>query len=90
MFRSFVRVMSSAVDERTPYNGSHTRHMAEYGGRFLDYLNRQATQAGDPAPFPPARREELLMSVWLYDIGKLINVGKNPGLHKNRAYFGPC
>ena len=72
LFRSFVRVMSSAVDERTPYNGSHTRHMAEYGSRFLDYLNQQAVQAGEPAPFSPARREELLMSVWLHDIGKLV------------------
>ena len=72
LFRSFVRVMSSAVDERTPYNGSHTRHMAEYGDRFLEYLNRQAVQAGKPAPFSPARREELLMSVWLHDIGKLV------------------
>ena len=72
LFRSFVRVMSSAVDERTPYNGSHTRHMAEYGDRFLDYLNEQAVRAGEPAPFSPARREELLMSVWLHDIGKLV------------------
>ena len=72
LFRSFVRVMSSAVDERTPYNGSHTRHMAEYGGRFLDYLNQRAVQAGEPAPFSSARREELLMSVWLHDIGKLV------------------
>ena len=72
LFRSFVRVMSSAVDERTPYNGSHTRHMAEYGDRFLDYLNQQAVQAGEPAPFSPIRREELLMSVWLHDIGKLV------------------
>ena len=72
LFRSFVRVMSSAVDELTPYNGSHTRHMAEYGNRFLDYLNQKAEQAGKTPPFPPARREELLMSVWLHDIGKLV------------------
>ena len=30
LFESFVRVMSSALDERTPYNASHTRHMVEY------------------------------------------------------------
>lgn len=70
LFRSFVRVMSSAIDERSPYNGSHTRHMAAYGEKFLDYLNAQAVD-GEP-PFPPQRREELLMSVWLHDIGKLV------------------
>lgn len=68
LFQSFVRVMSSAVDERTPYNGSHTRHMAQYGDRFIDYLNAQ----GQEPVFSPARKEELLMSVWLHDIGKLV------------------
>lgn len=72
LFQSFVRVMSSAIDERSPYNGSHTRHMAAYGNRFLDYLNQRAEHAGEEAPFPPARREELLTSVWLHDIGKLV------------------
>lgn len=51
LFRSFVRVMSSAIDERSPYNGSHTRHMAAYCEKFLDYLNAQA-EGGEP-PFPP-------------------------------------
>ena len=72
LFRSFVKVMSSAVEERTPYNSSHTKSMVAYGTRFLDYLNRLADQAGEPAPFPSDRREELLMSVWLHDIGKLV------------------
>lgn len=72
LFRSFVRVMSSAVDARSPYNGSHTRHMAAYGSKFLDYLNAQAQAEGKELPFPPLRREQLLMSVWLHDIGKLV------------------
>ncbi|MCI8274190.1 MAG: GAF domain-containing protein [Lachnospiraceae bacterium] len=72
LFYSFVRVMSSAVDERSPYNGNHTRHMAAYGDRFLDYLNQKAADAGKKPPFPSAEREELLMSVWLHDIGKLV------------------
>ena len=66
LFRSFVRVMSSAVDERTPYNGSHTRHMAAYGERFLEYLGKKGMG------FSESRKEEFLMSIWLHDIGKLI------------------
>ncbi len=31
LFQSFVHVMSSAIEERTPYNGTHTSHMAEDG-----------------------------------------------------------
>lgn len=72
LFQSVVRMMSSAVDERTPYNGNHTRHMAAYGERFLNFLNRRADEAGVPRPFSPAHREELLMSIWFHDIGKLI------------------
>lgn len=72
LFQSFVRVMSSAVDERTPYNGSHTRHMAACGDIFLDYLNQKAGEAGQEVYFTPERREELLMSIWFHDIGKLV------------------
>lgn len=72
LFHSFVKVMSSAVDERTPYNGSHTRHMAQYGDRFLDYLNRRSLAAGRCVAFDPGHKEEVLMSVWLHDIGKLV------------------
>ena len=71
-FHSFVKVMSSAIDERTPYNGSHTRHMAQYGGRFIDFLNERAAAAGQKIPFGPSHKEEILMSVWLHDIGKLV------------------
>jgi len=72
LFNSFVQVMSSAVDERTPYNLSHTKHMAEYGGRFIDYINQCCEERGLEIPFSPAHKEELLMSVWFHDIGKLV------------------
>lgn len=72
LFNSFVRVMSTAIDERTPYNASHTRHMVEYGGRFLDYLNSLAAAEGKEIPFSPEQKAEILMSIWLHDIGKLI------------------
>lgn len=68
LLHSFVRAMSTAVDERTPYNGSHPRHMAEYCSRFIDYLNTRE----DARHFTPSQKEELLMSIWLHDIGKLV------------------
>lgn len=68
LLHSFVRAMSSAIDKRTPYNANHARHMAEYADRFMDYLNTCKGQKH----FSPAQKEELLMSVLLHDIGKLI------------------
>ena len=66
LFRSFVRVMSTAIDERTPYNAHHSRRMAQYAEGFLGHLEAQGR-----ASFSPQRREELLMSIWLHDIGKV-------------------
>ncbi len=68
LFQSFVRVMSSAIDERTPYNASHARHMAECGGRFVDYLGTCQGQKS----FSQEEKEEFLMSILLHDIGKLV------------------
>lgn len=68
LLHSFVRVMSSAIDERTPYNASHARHMAECGGRFVDYLGACDGQK----KFSEDEKEEFLMSVLLHDIGKLV------------------
>lgn len=68
LFQSFVRVMSAAVDERTPYNASHARHMAECGSRFVDYLRACEGQKS----FRAEEKEEFLMSILLHDIGKLV------------------
>lgn len=68
LYQSFVQVMSSAIDERTPYNASHARHMAQCGSRFVDYLGSCEGQE----KFPPAKKEEFLMSILLHDIGKLV------------------
>lgn len=71
LFHSFVRAMSAAVDERSPYNANHSKRMAAYGENFLDYINQKALDAGREAPFSEHDREELITSVWLHDIGKL-------------------
>lgn len=72
LFWSFVKVISSAIDERTPYNLTHTRHMAEYGERFAEYINQKCREVGKEEHFSPERKEEFLMAIWLHDIGKLV------------------
>lgn len=69
---SFVRVISSAIDERTPYNVSHTRHMARCGRRFINYLNCKNRETGEGPVFTPEQKSEFAMCVWLHDIGKLV------------------
>lgn len=64
---SLVRALSTAIDERTPYNANHSRNMARYAAAFLDWLDR--TDNG--WKFDAEKRREFLMSVWLHDVGKL-------------------
>lgn len=71
LFQSFVRVMSAAVDERSPYNANHSKRMAQVCEKFVGFLNRKARTLGAAPPFSPRNREELVMSVWLHDIGKV-------------------
>jgi len=65
---SLVSALSTAIDQRTPYNANHTRNMVHYGEAFLDWLDRADT----PWKFSPGDRRAFLMSVWLHDVGKLV------------------
>lgn len=68
---SLVRVLSTAIDERTPYNAAHTKNMVRYGRKFVDFLNRKGILEGTGTVFSEEKREEFLLSIWLHDIGKL-------------------
>ena len=65
---SFVEVMVDAVDARTSYNANHTRSMARYAEKFVNWLDGRDT----PYRFPDEMKDPFLMSVWLHDIGKLV------------------
>lgn len=65
---SLVGALSTAIDQRTPYNANHTRNMVLYGTRFLDWLER----TGNEWQFNPQNRRTFLLSVWLHDVGKLV------------------
>lgn len=68
MLDSFVRVMTTAVDQRSPYTANHTKNMALYAKRFIQWLNRQNLEWS----FDEKEEYIFLMSVRLHDIGKLI------------------
>ena len=68
MLDSYVKVMSTAIDARTPYNANHTKNMVVYATRFICWLQEKHAVWG----FDEKKIQEFLMSVWLHDIGKLI------------------
>ena len=70
--RSFVEAMSTASDERTPYNGSHTRKVAEYAGMIADYINKQHQAGACDDYFDENRKDKLELAALLHDIGKMV------------------
>ncbi|MGN0140797.1 MAG: HD-GYP domain-containing protein [Roseburia sp.] len=70
--RSFVEAFAAAVDERTPYNGTHTRKVAEYAGVLAEYINKKHEAGECEECFDEGRKEKLLLAALLHDIGKMV------------------
>ncbi|MGN0959534.1 MAG: TIM barrel protein, partial [Coriobacteriales bacterium] len=70
---SFTSAMAAAIDQRTPYNGSHTRKVAHYAGLIAQRLDALAAD-GQPGgePFSRERTDQLMMAALLHDIGKMV------------------
>ncbi len=69
---SFVEAFATAIDERTPYNGSHTRKVAEYAGTLAEYMTKKCETGECEEYFDEDRKEKLILAALLHDIGKMI------------------
>lgn len=70
--QSFVQAFATAVDKRTPYNGSHTRMVTEYAVRVARRLNELYESGRGGEPFDEKRIEQLSLAAGLHDIGKMV------------------
>ncbi|MCL2663209.1 MAG: CHASE2 domain-containing protein [Oscillospiraceae bacterium] len=71
LFNSFVKVMTAAIDERTPYNANHSIHVADYTGALVRFL-RGKFEPGSPFHMDENREEQLVMAAYLHDVGKIV------------------
>jgi GAF domain-containing protein len=81
LFHSFVQVMATAIDARTPYNVNHTRHIAQLAEKFAAYLDSLTSGPFSQEKFSENRTAQLVMAAWLHDIGKVaipLNVMDKP------------
>ena len=69
---SFVEAMATAIDERTPYNGSHTRNVAKYATILAKKIDEKAKAGECDEVFDEDRLERLQLAALLHDIGKMI------------------
>lgn len=72
LFESFVQVIATTIDERTPYNTKHSENMSVLIGDFAAYLNQLNQGPYKDIFFSEADIYELETAAWLHDIGKIV------------------
>ncbi|HMA68820.1 MAG TPA: HD domain-containing phosphohydrolase [Candidatus Mcinerneyibacterium sp.] len=71
LFKSFVKVMATAIDERTPYNRKHTERVADLTVKIARAINDSEKGKYSDVNFSDDEIEELNMAAWLHDVGKV-------------------
>ncbi len=71
LFNSFVQVMATAIDARTPYNANHTRRVALLSRALAGAVNQTAAGSWAAEHFDDERLDQLTMAGWMHDIGKV-------------------
>lgn len=72
MIYSFVQVFMTMFEKQTAYNGHHTKNMVFYMEELVDYINEQYRRGKIGHHISKEAKEELLLSTWLHDVGKIV------------------
>lgn len=71
LFESFIQVMATAIDARTPYNANHTRRVALLAMAMATAIHEEKEVPFVEEFFDEDRTKQLVMAAWLHDIGKI-------------------
>ncbi len=71
-FLSFTQAFATAIDERTPYNGNHTRKVTAYVQRMAECMNILYERGQCTEYFDDNRMEQVMLAATLHDIGKMV------------------
>lgn len=71
LFESFVRVMATAIDERSPYTGGHIRRVAEMAMHVAEAVNACSEGPLAAVSFSEDELNEMRVAGWMHDIGKI-------------------
>jgi len=71
LFQSFVQVMATAIDERSPYTGGHIRRVAEMTMQLAHAVNLCNEGPLEKQVFDEDQLDELRLAAWMHDIGKI-------------------
>jgi len=71
LFDSFVKVMATAIDERSPYTGGHIKRVAELGVLMCEAINEATEGPYADVSFSDDELKEMSVAGWMHDIGKV-------------------
>ena len=71
LFESFVEVMATAIDEKSPITGGHIRRVANLTMVMAEELHKSNKPPFEKAHFTPDKFHELRVASWMHDIGKV-------------------
>ena len=71
LFEAFVKVMATAIDEKSPVTGGHIRRVADLTLTMADVIHNSKEGAYKDITFTPDQIYELRIAAYMHDIGKV-------------------
>jgi len=71
LFRSFINLISSAIDAKSPYTGGHCQRVPELTMMMVDAATEVTTGPFADYSLTPEKREEIEIAAALHDCGKV-------------------
>ncbi len=71
LFEAFIRLMASAIDEKSPYTGGHCKRVPELTMMIAESCHRSDNGALKEFNMTDKDRYELTIAGWLHDCGKV-------------------
>lgn len=71
LFESFVQVMATAIDEKSPVTGGHIRRVANLTVLMAEELDKATSGPFKNVRYTPEQIYEIKVAGWMHDIGKV-------------------
>ena len=71
LFEAFIKLIATAIDEKSPYTGGHCKRLPELTMMIADACDRDTSSALKEFSMSEKDRYELMIAGWLHDCGKV-------------------
>lgn len=71
LFHSFIKSIATAIDEKSAFTGGHIRRVVTLTMMIAEEINKDESDAFAETFFSLEEMEELRISAWMHDIGKI-------------------